>query len=71
MARLSAAPGLLVDRYYRGARVLFEQRSFVLSEEAISLLEKALACADGYEARTHAEQQSSAALIASGLLTKE
>lgn len=71
MARLRAASGLAIDRHYRGARVLLGQRSFVLSESAVSLLEKVLARADGYEAITKAERDVAANLVASGLLNKD
>jgi hypothetical protein len=71
MVGMKLCADILIDRYYRGARVMSGSRSFVLAEEAITLLEKVQRSTPVYEAEGDAELQTSKALLECGLLVSE
>jgi len=70
MARVSLPAQLLIDRYYRGARLLLGTRSFVVPEATITLLE-ATARAGSYEPQRDTERALAQELVDEGLLILE
>ncbi len=70
MARVTVPAQLLIDRYYRGARLLLGTRSFVVPEPAVRLLEAA-AREGSYELRHDTELALARELIDAGLLLLE
>jgi hypothetical protein len=70
LAGLSTPPGLLVDRYHRGAIVMVGVAMFALPEAAIVLIERARDGGARFEVSA-ADEDLVAALVARGLLVRD
>lgn len=68
MARLSVSPGLIVDRYYRGAILCLGSTSFAVSEDMVRLIER-LAAEPGL-ALSAEEAELAALLLERGVLER-
>lgn len=69
LAGLTAPPGLVVDRYYRGAIVMIGDAMFAIPEAAILVIERARDAAPVLEVAAE-DAELVAALITRGLLVR-
>jgi hypothetical protein len=69
--RIRAPRDLLIDRYYRGARVMIGATSFIVAEAAVAVLEAVKDVGAGYECRDDDERALVAVLLKRGLLVTE
>jgi hypothetical protein len=68
MAGLTAVPGIIIDRYHRGAVVLVGAATFAVPEQLVRLLERVSQSVPPYHPQGAEEQEAALELVARGML---
>jgi len=68
MAGVMVGPGVLIDRYHRGAIVLVGSATFAVPEQMVRLLEKVSRVTATYQPQDELEEEAARELVARGIL---
>jgi hypothetical protein len=68
VARVTAAPGIIIDRFHRGAVVMVGAASFAVPEQIVCLLEKVSRWGAPYQPQGAVEEETARELVSCGIL---